>query len=145
MPYFGTESKEQRETLHPDLQCVVDRAIKIVDFKILQGLRDEAGQTKAVAEGRSKAEYPKSRHNRSKNENGTYDYTISDAMDLVPFPIKWPDIRKQTTKEYVKRMGEFYYLAGVIMTCAAEEGVKLRWGGRFSSFFDGPHFERVVE
>jgi hypothetical protein len=145
MPYFGKSSKEQRETLHSDLQRVVDRAIEITDFTIICGLRDEAGQAKAVAEKRSKAEYPKSRHNRSKKEDGTYDYTKSDAVDLAPYPIKWPDIRKQTTMEYVRRMGRFYFLAGVILAVAFMEGVKLRWGGFFKSLFDGPHFERVVE
>jgi len=36
-----------------------------------------------------------------------------------------------------------YYpkLAEVMKKVANEQGVKIRWGGDFKSFFDGPHFE----
>lgn len=145
MPYFSESSKKRIATLHPDLQRVLNKAILVTDFSVIAGLRDEATQTRAVSEKRSKAEYPKSRHNRSKKDDGTYDYTVSDAFDLVPYPIRWPDIQKQTAREYVRRMGRFYRLAGVILAVAHAEGVKLRWGGDFKNFFDGPHFERVVE
>lgn len=144
MAHFGTDSKEKLATIHPDLQRVLNRAIELYDFKILDGLRDEEHQNQALAEKRSTKAYPNSRHNRSKNPDGTYNYELSDAVDIAPFPIKWPDIRKQTTKEYVKRMGEFYRMAGIIMMAAHTEGVKIRWGGDFISFFDGPHIERVV-
>ena len=145
MAQFGKKSKENLATLHPDLQEVCNIAIHIMDFSIICGVRSEATQKEAVANGRSHAEYPESKHNRSKNYDDTYDYDKSDAMDLVPYPIKWPDIRKQTTKEYVKRMGSFYLLAGVILAVATLGGVNLKWGGHFKSFFDGPHFERVPE
>lgn len=144
MASFGKESERNVSECHPDLQKVLRLAIKIFDFKVLCGLRNEDKQQQAVIEKRSKAEYPKSNHNRSKKKDGSYDYTQSDAADCVPWPIQWPDIRKQTTKEYVKRMGQFYFMAGVILACAFTLGVKLRWGGHFKSFFDGPHFERVV-
>jgi len=145
MAQFSEKSKERIATLHPDLQRILHRAIKITDFAVLDGLRDGTAQTKAVIEKRSKVNYPKSRHNRSKCEDGTYDYTKSDAVDIAPWPIKWPDIRKQTTMEYVKRMGAFYQLAGVILATAHALNIKLRWGGTFKNFFDGPHFERVVK
>jgi peptidoglycan L-alanyl-D-glutamate endopeptidase CwlK len=145
MPHFSTRSKKTIATLHKDIQDVLYTAIEIVDFSVLDGLRGEEAQNAAVANGRSKATYPKSRHNRSRNDDGTYNTEKSDAVDIAPFPIKWPDIRKQTTMEYVKRMGAFYMLAGVILTVAYSKGVKLRWGGSFKGFFDGPHFERVAE
>lgn len=145
MPHFSETSKRRITTLHPDLRRVLQQAIKVIDFTVLDGLRTEAKQAEAVAKKRSNAPYPKSRHNRSKNADGTYDYELSDAVDIAPYPVRWPDISKQTAKEYVKRMGRFYLLAGVIITLAATLDVKLRWGGHFKSFFDGPHFERIAE
>jgi len=144
MPQFGKVSEQKIATLHTDLQIILREAIKITDFSVICGLRNEIDQNKAVSDRCSKAEYPKSRHNRSKNVDGTYNFTISDAVDIAPYPIKWPNIQTQTTQTYVKRMGVFYRLAGVILTIAALRGIKIRWGGDFKSFFDGPHFERVI-
>ncbi|MFA7286927.1 MAG: M15 family metallopeptidase [Patescibacteria group bacterium] len=143
MANFSPESEAFLATLHPDMQRVLRRAIKIYDFKILCGLRTEKAQAEALAKHTSTVAYPESKHNRSQKLDGTYDYKMSDAVDCVPFPIKWPDLRNQTTNEYVKRMGEFYFLAGVMFMAAAIEGVPIRWGGRFKSLFDGPHFERI--
>lgn len=144
MPHFGEASKRRIATLHPGLQVVMHRAILIMDFSVIDGLRDQESQEKAVAERRSKVSWPLSRHNRSQISKGVYTDTMSDAVDIVPYPVKWPDIQGQTTMEYAKRKGAFYRLAGIITTIAHDEGIKLRWGGDFKSFFDGPHFERVV-
>lgn len=143
MPSFSAYSKERIATLHPDMQRVVNRAITIVDFKVLCGLRNKADQEQALRDKTSTKDYPLSNHNRSKKADGTYDYTMSDAVDVAPWPIKWPDARSQTTVEYAKRLGAFYLVAGVMFMAAAIEGVKIRWGGHFKSFFDGPHFERI--
>lgn len=144
MPHFGQRSLENLRTLHPDLQKILNMAIKIYDFSIIDGLRGEEKQIVAVETGKSEATYPNSKHNRSKKDDGTYDYNISDAVDIVPYPVKWPDVHKQSTKEYTKRMGEFYRLAGIINAIAFTLGIKIKWGGDFKTFFDGPHFERVV-
>jgi len=144
MSYFGKKSEEKLLTLHPDIQRVLKIAIKIIDFTITDGLRTKEKQTEAVNFGNSKVDYPNSKHNRSKKDDITYNYNMSDAVDCVPYPIKWPDIKKQTSIEYVKRIGRFYQLAGVILAVAFIEGVKLHWGGNFTSFFDGPHYERVA-
>ncbi len=147
MPTFSKHSEDNLNTAHSDLQKIARMVIQIVDFSVICGLRDEIAQQQAVTADppRSWVNYPNSRHNRSKRSNGEYDYSTSDAIDCVPYPIKWPDIRKQTTMEYVKRMGRFYFMAGVFMACAFILGVKIRWGGDFKNKFDGPHFERVVD
>ena len=145
MATFSAKSESFIVTLHPDLQRVLRKAILIIDFSVLCGLRSEEAQQHAVAKKRSKANYPLSKHNRSLKENGEYDYGVSDAVDVSPYPIQWPDITKQTAKEYVRRTGRFYLLAGIILAVAFCEGVKLRWGGQFKNFFDGPHFERVKD
>ena len=145
MAKFNKNSLEKLKKLHPDLQQILLIAIKITDFSILDSLRDEQAQQKAVSNKRSKVDYPNSKHNRSKQNNGTYDNNKSDAFDIVPYPIQWPDIRKQTTRDYVKRMGRFYFLSGVIKAIAYSLNIKIKWGGDFKNFFDGPHYERIVK
>ncbi len=144
MASFGTQSEKRLMTTHPDLQKVLRHAIKITDFSVLCGLRNKTDQQQAVELKRSFANYPKSRHNRSLRDNGSWDEDMSDAVDVAPYPIRWPNIQDQTTIEYVKRIGRFYLLAGVILACAAAEDVRLKWGGHFKNIFDGPHFERVT-
>ncbi len=139
---FGKQSEEKLSTTHPDLQRVLRRAIGVMDFSVLCGLRNEADQRRAVEQKYSKANYPNSKHNSSLRDDGTGDYEMSDAVDVAPYPIQWPNIQDQTTMEYVRRIGRFWMLAGVILSCAVVEGVKLKWGGNFKKFFDGPHFER---
>ncbi len=145
MAVFSRNSKAKIVTLHPDLQEILNAAIKITNFSVLDGLRNEKDQTTATNNKRSNVKYPFSKHNRSKRSDGLYDYEKSDAFDIAPYPIKWPDIQNQTTKEYVKRMGAFYRLAGTIIAIAFVKRIKIKWGGDFKSFFDGPHFERVPE
>jgi len=144
--HFSETSKKRIALLHPDLQYILHEAIKITDFSVITGLRNEVDQEKACNHKppRSNARYPHSRHNRSKQNDGIYDYTMSDAFDIAPYPIKWPDVQKQTTKEYIKRMGAFYLLAGIIISIAHAKDIKIRWGGHFKSIFDAPHFERIV-
>lgn len=127
MPTLGKRSLEHFATLHPDLQRVVEEAIKVTDFTVLVGHRGEAEQNAAFAAGKSKLKWPKSAHNT----------LPSDAVDLAPYPIDWSDRER------------FCYLAGVVMACAARIGVKLRWGGDWNgngvfsdeTFSDLPHFE----
>lgn len=143
MPYFSKKSILAIDTLHPDLQTILYEAIKIMDFSVICGLRNEAEQEYAVKIGTSNASYPNSKHNRSMLKDGTYSYTMSDAVDIVPYPVRWPNIQEQTSKEYVRRMGRFYRLAGIIQTLAFQKDITVRWGGDFKSLFDGPHFELV--
>jgi len=143
MPSLSQESLDNLAHVHPDMQRVAKRATTLFDFKVLCGLRSEAAQKQAILDKTSSTAYPDSKHNFSVNSDGTKNYQMSDAFDAIPFPIKWPDPRSQSTYEYAKRLGAFYFLAGVVLMAATIEGVKVRWGGHFKSFFDGPHFERV--
>lgn len=127
MPVFGKASLAARAKLHPSLQAIVDEAIKVIDFKILDATRGKAAQEKAYATGNSKARWTQSAHN----------YEPAVAMDLFPAPYDWND-----TASFIK-------LSEVIMAIAAKRGVKLRWGGDWnmdgdkttSDNWDKPHYE----
>lgn len=54
MPVFSKASKERLSTCHPDLQRVMNEAIKITDFTVLEGHRGKAAQDAAFAAGNSK-------------------------------------------------------------------------------------------
>lgn len=132
MPSFGKKSKEKLDTCHPDIVRVMERAIKIYDFTVLEGVRTPERQKELVDKGMSKT--LNSKH--LPDSDG-----LSRAIDIAPYPVDWSNDPKN--------LARFYFLAGVVMACAAEEGVKLRWGGNWDGdqdftdnpFFDGPHFE----
>ena len=111
MPSFSKASLAQLGTADERLQRVMRRAIQHFDFTVLEGHRGEQAQNEAHAKGLSKLRWPQGAHNKSP----------SRAVDVAPYPIDWRD----TTAAHER----FAYLAGVVKVCAAEEGVKVRWGG----------------
>jgi len=54
MATFGRKSKEIMATVHPDLQTVLDYAIRIVDFTILRGACTAEEQFELFKQGRKK-------------------------------------------------------------------------------------------
>jgi hypothetical protein len=124
---FGKKSLDKIATLDPRLQEVLHEAIKLVDFTVLEGHRDQATQDKYFAEGKSKLKWPNSKHNKAP----------SLAVDVAPWPISWEN-REQ-----------FAYVAGIIMGIGLAKGIKMRWGGDFNrngriddeKFIDMPHIE----
>ena len=121
MPGFGKRSRLKLDTCHPDLQEILREAIRIYDFSILCGSRNEEEQNELFDTGRSKVKYPHSKHNSDP----------SRAVDIAPYPIDWNDKER------------FHELAGIIKAVAYDKGVELKWGGDFKNFFDGPHFELI--
>lgn len=127
MPQFGRRSLERLSQCDERLQRILQRAIKLYDFTILTGHRTEEEQNKAYSQGASKLQWPHSQHNN----------LPSLAVDVAPWPIDWYDKNR------------FFFLAGVLLTLAKEEGVELRWGGDWDgdrdfkdqTFNDLPHFE----
>jgi peptidoglycan L-alanyl-D-glutamate endopeptidase CwlK len=116
VPAFGKRSRENRASIDQRLKRVVDRAIQQTDFAVLCGHRTQAAQDAAYPTY-SKVRWPHSRHNSSP----------SQAVDVAPWPINWKD------------EGRFYFLAGVIYSCAYEEGVRITGG--FDWRWDLGHFE----
>lgn len=128
MASFGKRSKEERNTLHPKLQRIVDEAIKHEDFSIIQGIRYIEEQEELLRAGKTKT--LKSKHLPDKNGK-------SRAMDIVPYPIDWSNRER------------FILFAGKILGIAHSMGIGLIWGGDWNddgnvkdtSFFDAPHFQ----
>ena len=54
MPRFSQKSLMMLEECHPDIQKVMNEAIKYIDFSITEGARTEEQQLKYYASGKSK-------------------------------------------------------------------------------------------
>ena len=116
---LGLRSKQRLKGVHPDLVKVVKRAIEIseVDFTVLEGMRSVDRQRKLLESGASTT--MNSRH------------LTGHAVDLGAWVggtvrCDWPLYHK---------------IAAAMKQAAKEEGVYLDWGGDWSNFPDGPHFQ----
>ena len=138
MPVFSNKGIAMLNNCHKDLQILMFEVIKFMDITIVCTHRGKAEQDKAFAEGKSKLQYPKSKHNK----------LPSDAIDVQPYPMQTGDPKKQ----YL----QFVYMGGFIKGLAAklyQQGIiesKIIWGGdwndnidiRDNDFMDLYHFER---
>lgn len=111
MPKFGRKSRDCLKTLHPDLQEILNEAIKHFDFSILEGHRGEERQNEMFSKGTSKLMFPNGKHNKFPSE----------AVDIAPYPIVWEDKER------------FSFFAGFIMGIAKQKGIDLRWGGNWNN------------
>lgn len=117
--YLSQRSKNNLRGVHPDLAGVVKRAIQLtrVDFAITCGLRtiDEQRRLKAIGATRTL----KSRH------------LTGHAVDVVALDngvVRWD-------WPLYARIAEAFKQAG------RELGVPVEWGGDWTTFKDGPHFQ----
>jgi len=126
---FSNTSQKRLSECAPELQEIMNEAIKIVDFMVLCGHRGEQEQNKAFSEGKSKLKYPQSKHNSKP----------SRAIDIAPYPLDWNNLSR------------FYHLAGIVRGIAHQKGIKIRFGGDWdmdgeitdNKFNDLPHVELV--
>jgi peptidoglycan LD-endopeptidase CwlK len=131
MPQFSKSSAEQLATCDERLQRIANEAIKIVDFVITEGHRNEEKQNVAYAKGLSKVKWPDGNHNQSP----------SKAFDFAPYPIDW--------SEKAVALARFTFVCGVMWKIANDLGIKLRFGwdwnrnldSRDEKFLDWPHVE----
>jgi len=134
MPVFSNRSRERLATCDPRLIAVMERAIQLIDFSVREGHRSKAAQDAAVRDGFSKTPWPRSKHNR---------YPAL-AVDIYPYPFRLG---------YWHQPEVWAKQAIVVLECASELNIPLRWGGdwnqngdwRDERFFDGPHFELMGE
>lgn len=124
---FSNRSIENLQGVDRRLQDMCYRAIKIVNFAVIEGHRGEDRQNQLYESGMSKLQWPNSMHNQ----------WPALAVDCVPYPVDWEDQRR------------FYYLAGIFKSIAYDLGFEIRHGGDWDrddifkdqKFFDLPHFE----
>jgi peptidoglycan L-alanyl-D-glutamate endopeptidase CwlK len=119
---LSARSLERLNGVHADLVKVAERAISItsVDFVVLEGRRTLERQRQLLAQGRSQT--LNSRH------------LTGHAVDIAPLengqPVwDWPAYNR---------------LAEVIKQAARDVGVTVEWGGDWTSFRDGPHWQLPV-
>ena len=119
---LGNGSLAKLVGVHPDLVMIVKLAIRIseVDFSVIDGVRTMERQKRLFESGESLT--LKSKH------------LTGHAVDLAA----WVDGESNF---------EWHHLANiyVAMTRAANLlGIKIVWGGNWTSFKDGPHFQLDV-
>lgn len=138
---FSKRSLSNLEGVHPNLVAVVHAAMakQVMDFSVIEGVRDEARQMELVAEG-------KSRTIKSKHLVQTDGY--AHAVDLAPYPVDWNEVARNNVKEVYR----FGILAGIILSEAEKLGFRIingaDWDGDGQTldhtFFDAPHFQIVL-
>lgn len=126
---FSIRSEERLATCHADLQQLFREVIKHTDCTILEGHRDQQAQDEYFAAGRSKLQWPNSRHN----------VLPSKAVDVIPHPFKTEDWNN---------IGRFAMFAGVVLGIATKLGIPIRCGIDWNrnldpsdNWVDAPHFE----
>lgn len=130
---LGRSSRAKLEECHPDLQTLLNEAIKLMDFTVVCGHRSNEEQARLFREGLSEVGPGRSKHN-------AYP---SLAVDIAPYypkdKIRWDDIEAMCV------------LYGTIRGIAHERGIAIRWGGdwngnndrRDQTFDDVWHIELV--
>ena len=116
---LGKRSLDNLINVHPDLVAVVKLALDVskVDFAVTSGFRTHAAQEELVRLGKSKT--LNSRH------------LTGHAVDLAAYvngTISW----------------DWYYydMIAEAMKAAAESlNISIEWGGDWTTFRDGPHFQ----
>ena len=120
---FSQRSLKALEGVDGRLRAILDEAIRVYDFTVLEGVRSREKQAEMVEKGASKTM-------ESKHLDGL-------AVDIAPHPIDWEDIKR------------FTYLAGIVVGIAHSMDIPIRWGGNWDrdneilsdqKFDDCPHF-----
>jgi hypothetical protein len=129
MASFGRRSKANLSTAHPDLQRLFNEVVKHFDCSVTCGHRGKEAQNEAYHSGRSKVKWPDGNHNSKP----------SQAVDVIPYPVDWGDIKR------------FYMFVGFVRGIAASMNIKIvagaDWDGdtqvKDQDFNDLPHFELI--
>ena len=136
MPYFSKASMDRLKTCHINLQYILLEAIEYYDFTIIEGHRPKEKQNEAYNNGKSKLQWPNSKHN----------VFPSLAVDIAPYYHEPPHIRWD-------RLYEFVYLHGIVRGLAARRCITVRSGINWDmddllisdqGFNDFPHIEMIL-
>lgn len=116
---LGTRSEQRLKGVHPDLVKVVRRAIEIspIDFTVLEGKRTVERQRELFAKKATRT--MKSRH--------IHGFAV-DIAPLVNGEVRWD-------------WPLYNQLSKVVKQAAKDVKVPVEWGGDWTSFKDGPHWQ----
>ena len=134
---YSQASLSKLNTCHPDIQKLLNKAIKYYDITILEGIRTTERQTELVRTGMSKT--MDSKH----LDQGD---GFSHAVDCALWPIDWNDRERFVFLQgYLKGLADAMLEAGEI-THTLRLGVDWDNDGNIKehSFFDGPHIELKI-
>jgi peptidoglycan L-alanyl-D-glutamate endopeptidase CwlK len=122
---LSAKSLQRLDGAHPDLVKVVKRAAALssLDFTVLEVLRTLERQKQLVAKGASKT--MRSRHLPHPGDGK------SRAVDIAPV------IDGQVSWDWPL----YHKLAVTVKQAASEVGVPIEWGGDWTDFKDGPHWQ----
>ncbi|HGV9231982.1 TPA: M15 family metallopeptidase [Providencia rettgeri] len=117
---FSNRSEENLRGVHSDLVKVTRRALELtsIDFMVIEGKRTEARQRDLV----------KSKKSQTMNSRHLTGHAV-DCAPLVGREIPWNDWFK------------FRLVADAMLQAGDELGIDVEWGGNWTSFKDGPHFQ----
>lgn len=123
--YLGRQSLDRLRLVHPLLSACVCLAIKktTLDFTVLEGVRSYERQKQLYGSGASKT-----MDSRHLFQNDGYSHAV-DLGPLVDGEIPWDT------------WNAFVVVNEAMQEAAKDLGVKLTWGGSWTSFKDGPHFQ----
>ena len=141
----------------PEMVQDCNDAIEVIDFTVIETIRDKRTQDRYFNSGASHVQWPNSKHNIYRGR------PIAEAMDLWPYikgigaisghpsQIKAIAINHNLNQDQVKAFvyKAFARLAGAVQAVAYTNGHMLRWGGDWDNdgnmldqnFHDLPHFE----
>ena len=117
---LSEKSLDRLKGLHPDIVKVVKRAIEItdIDFSVGEGMRTITRQKELFKQGATTT--MNSRH------------LTGHAVDLFAL-----DESGKVTWDW-----KYYYpLSDAVKQAAKDVGVSIEWGGDWSKFKDGPHYQ----
>ncbi|PQA78676.1 M15 family metallopeptidase [Rhodoferax sp. TS-BS-61-7] len=122
------KSKARLAGVHPRLVSVVLAAAARSDVKfvVTEGLRSLERQKELQAAGKSQT--IRSRH------------LTGHAVDLAIWEDRDAD-KVVDADEISWKFPQYQQLAQIVKEAAAELGVPIEWGGDWTSFKDGPHFQ----
>jgi peptidoglycan LD-endopeptidase CwlK len=121
--------------VHPDLVRVIEltAARSTILFVVTEGVRAHSRQVELVKAGKSKT--MRSRHLPESNA-----CKQSCAVDLAVWEDRDND-KVVDVDEISWKFPQYKALADVVKAAADELGIEIEWGGDWSTFKDGPHFQ----
>lgn len=116
---LGNLSRKRLKGVHPDLVKVIEKAIEItpLDFTVLEGLRTRQRQL----------ELYNKRATRTMRSRHIHGFAV-DIAPMMDGQVRWD-------------WPLYHDLAVIIKKAAQLVGVKVEWGGDWTTFKDGPHWQ----